>query len=396
MPDPLCLIVSNNFPPSIGGAGTVYAALARAGGGRVHVLCASRDYRTRAALPGIAVHDAACGFPVDRIAEIRPPVGRTGRWRELGIRGRLLLRVWRLWRRHRFAVLIIADDESVGWLMAPAQRLLGLRVVLYSHGDDLGAETARLRARRARQFERADAVVAISDAAARALTGTYGLPRDRITLVPNGVDTALFRPMPPDLTLIEAYGLTGRHVILTVTRLVPRKGVDRLLEALAILLRDMPDLHYLIVGDGPQLAELRARAAQPDIAGHVSFAGAIDAADVPRHMALGEIMVMPNRRMPDGEDDGASLVFLEANACGKPVVGGIAGGAGELITHGANGLLVDGTAPADIAAAIRAILNDPALSARLAAGGRLAAEDAAWPRRAKGFLDLCARLAGPG
>lgn len=394
--DCLCLIVTNNFPPSIGGAGTVYAALARAAAGRVHVLCAGRDYRTGTELPGVAAHDAACGFPVHRIADVRPPPGRAVRWRELGIRARLLLHIWRLWRRHRFPVLVIADDESVGWLMGPARWLMGCKIVLYSHGDDLGNETPRLHARRARQFARADAVVAISEAGARELEGAYSVPRPHITLVQNGVDTAIYRPLPPDPLLIEKYGLARKRVIVTVTRLVPRKGVDRVLDALAILVTDMPDLHYLIVGDGPQLGELRARAGQADIAGHVTFTGAVDAADVPRHMALGEIMVMPNRRMPDGEDDGASLVFLEANACGKPVIGGLAGGAGELVTHCVNGLLVDGNAPPEIAAAIRAILDDPALAARLTEGGRIAAEAAAWPRRATAFLELCTRLARPG
>ncbi len=393
MPSPLCLIVTNNFPPAIGGAGTVYAALAHAAAGRIHVLCAGTDYRDGTIIAAAAAHDAQCGFPVHRIAEIRPPLGAPNRLRELAIRRRLFAHVRKLRRQYGFPVLMIADDETVGWLIAPAQRLLGLKVLLYSHGDDLGAEPARLRARRARQFARADAVVAISEAAADALATGYGVPRERVTLVRNGIDTTRFAPMPPDVALLNRLGLAGRRVIVTVTRLVPRKGVDRVLDAMPTLLRDMPDLHYLIVGDGPQRAELEARAAQPDLAGRVTFTGAVPAADVPRYLSLAECMVLPNRRMPDGEDDGASLVFLEANACAKPVIAGRAGGAGELVRDEVNGLLVDGNDPTAIASALHRLLTEPGLADRLAAHGLVMARAASWDNRARPFLDLCERLA---
>lgn len=395
MANPLCLIVTNNFPPSIGGAGAVYAALARAGGEQVRVLCASRDYRTGAELPGWRAHDTTCGFPVERIDRVRPNLASSGRLAELGIRLRLLCRVVALWRRHRFPVLLIADDESVGWLMRPARRLLGCQVILYTHGDDLAlrAGEERLRARRARRFAWADAVVAVSDAAANDLARGFGVARARITVLPNGIDTDLFRPLRPDPVLAARYGLTGRRVIGTVARLVPRKGVFPVLEAVAALLPAFPDLHYLVVGDGQERAALEARAAQADLAGHVSFAGGVPAEDVPRHLALAELMIMANRRMPDGEDEGFGLVFLEANACGKPVIAGRAGGAVEVVQDEVNGLLVDGADPASIAAALRRLLNDPALAGALAANGLDMARRAAWPVRAQAFLDLCARLA---
>ena len=393
MPAPLCLLISNNFPPAIGGAGTVYAALARASAGRIHVLCAARDYRDGTAIPGVAAHDDDCGFPVHRIADIRLPLGPPGRLRELVIRLRLFLRVRQLCRQHRFPVLMIADDETVGWLIGPAQRLLGCKVVLYCHGDDLGAEPPSLRARRARQFARVEAVVAISDAAARTLTTGYGLARDRITLVPNGIDIARYHPLPPDKALAARHGLGGKRVIATITRLVPRKGVGQVLAALPNILADIPNLHCLIVGDGPQRGELEARAAQPDLAGHVTFTGTVPPQDVPRYLSLAECMVMPNRRMPDGEDDGASLVFLEANACAKPVIAGRAGAAGELVQDEVNGLLVDGADPAAIATALRRILTEPGLAERLAANGLEMARAAAWDIRARSFIELCERLA---
>ncbi|HVC62807.1 MAG TPA: glycosyltransferase family 4 protein [Acetobacteraceae bacterium] len=397
-----CLIVTNNFPPAIGGAGEVYAALAAGAAGRIRILCASSSYLTGEAIGGWRDHDRAVAYAVDRVAEIR---GRLRRQRgrlaalladEVPLRLRLLARVAWLRLRHGCRVLCIADDETVGWLIRPAQCLLACRVVLYSHGDDLAERPGeeRLRARRRRQFARADAVVAVSTACARELGRVFGVPRDRVTVIHNGIDTALFRPLPPDPGLQEKLGLRNRRTIITISRLVARKGIDRVIEALPRILLAVPDLHYLVVGDGPQAAELRALAVRCGIAERVSFVGAVPHAEVPRYLALAELMAMPNRRMPDGEDDGLSLIFLEANACGLPVIGGRSGGAPEVVEDGVNGLLADGGDAASIAAAVTRLLCDADLAARLAGNGVQRAAQAGWAQRSAEFIALCERVAG--
>ena len=389
--DARCLIVTNNFPPTVGGAGEVYAALAGAGGGAIHVLCAATDYRTGSAIP-----PAAAGFPLHRIAAVRPPLvspGLAGRVGELAIRARLFARVAALCRAHRIGVVCVADDEAVGWLIAAVQRVLRRRVLLYVHGDDLAVRVGeeRLRTRRRRQFARADAIVAVSEAAARGLQIVFGVPRARVDVVPNGLDPALFRPMPPDPALVRALGLEGCRVVVTVARLVARKGVDRTIEALA-LLGDIADLRLVVVGDGPERAALGALAGRLGVADRVTFAGAVAHDEVARYVALGEIMAMPNRRLPDGEDEGFGLVFLEANACGKPVIAGRAGGAPEVVRDGVNGLLVDGDDAADVARALRRLLTDPALAEALGERGREMAASATWANRAGAFIAVCVRL----
>jgi phosphatidylinositol alpha-1,6-mannosyltransferase len=398
----LCLIVSNNFPPTIGGAGEVYAALAAAASGRIRILCASRSYRTGKPIEGWREHDRAVAYPVDRIARIRPGLqrhhGRLVRLlvEEVPLRLWLLARVAWLRLRRGYRVLCIADDETVGWLMRSAQLLLGCRVMLYSHGDDL-AETPgqeRLRTRRRRQFAAADAIVAVSAACARELGRVFGVPPDRVTVIHNGIDTALFRPGVADPILQREFGLHGKRVIVTVSRLVPRKGIDRVIEALPSVLKLVPDLHYLVVGDGPQADELRALAVRCGVAANVSFVGAVAHADVPRYLALAELMAMPNRRMPDGEDDGLSLIFLEANACGLPVIAGRNGGAPEVVADNVNGLLVDGNDVAAVAAAIARVLCDADFAARLARNGIQRAANSDWARSGGEFVALCERLAG--
>lgn len=390
--DGLCLLVTNNFPPSIGGAGGVYAALAREAAGRIGILCASRDYRNGGDLPDWRAHDAACGFPVDRIADIRPPLRGGTRLGELLIRARLFARIWALHRRHRFPVLCIADDETVGWLIRPARRLLGCKVILYVHGDDLASRpgAVRLDARRRRQFARADAIVAVSTTGQRDLGARFGVAAGRVSLVPNGIDLSRYKPMPAEPELARSLGLDGKRVIVSIGRLVARKGVDRVIAALPLLRAEFPDLCCLIVGDGPERAALQAQAAA---IGGVVFAGAVPGVDIPRYLALAELMVLANRRLADGEDEGFPLVFLEAMACGKPVIAGNAGGVRDEITQDENGLLVDGDDQAAIAAAIGRVLREPGLAARLTEAGLRTARAAAWPVRARAFMELCERLA---
>ena len=397
-----CLIVTNNFPPTVGGAGEVYAALAAAAGGRIRILCARRSYVTGDEIAGWREHDAAASYPIDRIAHVRVPLRRRrGRLAslvldDLPIRLGLLARVaWARWR-HGCRVVCIADDETVGWLIRPAQGLLRCRVMLYSHGDDLAERPGqeRLRARRRRQFGWADAIVAVSEAAARELGRVFGVARERVTVIRNGIDLALFRPQAADDGLRRTLGLEGGRVITTIARLVPRKGIDRVIEAMPAMLGAVPDLHYLVVGEGPQEAALRELAARLGVAERVHFAGGVPHADVPRYLALAELMVMPNRRMPDGEDDGLSLIFLEANACGLPVIAGRAGGAPEAVDDGDNGLLVDGDDVAAIGAAIIRVLGDRELAARLARNGLRRSGEAGWGGATEAFLALCERLAG--
>jgi phosphatidylinositol alpha-1,6-mannosyltransferase len=399
LPDGTCLIVTNKFPPMIGGAGNIYASLARASAGRIHVLCAWRDYASGTEVPDWRVHDAASGIQVHRIRDIRPGLAmRAGLlprvfrtiWQEPTIRLRLLVHVAALRARYGMRAVCVADDETVGWLIRPVQSLLRCRVGLFCHGDDLAerAGEERTRERRRRQFRIADAIVASSEAAAADLGRVFGVPRERITIISNGVDTLRYRPLPPDPALLASLGLGGKRVIATVARLVPRKGIDQVLRAVARLRNEFPNLLHLVVGNGPDRERLEALANNLDIANHVRFIGQVAANNVPRYLALAEFMAMPHRAEAEGEDEGTPLVFLEANACGKPVIAGRTGGGPDLVAHGVNGLCIDGADLDAVTDAIRRLLVDPAWAGELGEAGLERARTATWERHAAAFVDL--------
>lgn len=382
----LCLLVAHTFPPLIGGSAAVYEALARHASGAIAVLTSRRDHRTGAERPGWREADQGAPYPVHRLGLIRPPLAgglaATLAWAPRAML--LAATVAHLARRHRVRAVCVCDDETVGWLIPFVRRALRLRALAYCHGDDLVETDVRAIARRSRHLASAHAVVAASAFAARRLAEGYGVARERIALIPNGVDLDRFRPGPPDPRLAEALGLAGRRVILAATRLVPRKGVDRLIAALPRVVARAPDAVLVVVGDGPQRADLETMARGLP----VRFLGAQPAERMPDLHRLAEVVALPNREEP-GEADGIPMTLLEAQACGRPVLAGRAGGSPEAVTDGETGLLVAGDDAGAIASALVRVLTDRALAERLSAGALAVSAGRDWRHRAETFLAVC-------
>ncbi|MBK1657559.1 glycosyltransferase family 4 protein [Paracraurococcus ruber] len=391
-----CLLVCHTFPPLIGGSAGVYEALARHAGGAVAVLTSRLDPATGRDRPGWREHDAAVAYPLRRIGLVRPPLPggavrnpllRHAIWAARALR--LAAAVAAMARHHRADAVCLCDDETVGWLVPFVRHVLRRRVLIYCHGDDLVQPDPAARQRRRRRFDQADLVIAAGSFPGRQLIDLYGVAPEHVAVLPNGVDLDRFRPRPPDPVRRAALGLDGRRVILAPTRLVPRKGVDRLIEAMPAIRAGCPEALLLVAGDGPQRPALEALAMATGSASDVLFLGAVPTQEMSTLYSITELVALPNRFEP-GESDGTPLVFLEANACGRPVIGGRAGGTAEAVEDGRNGLLVDGKDPAAIAASVLRVLQDQALAGRLATGALAAARTAGWPARTAAFLALCA------
>jgi phosphatidylinositol alpha-1,6-mannosyltransferase len=175
---------------------------------------------------------------------------------------------------------------------------------------------------------------------------------------------------------------------LTVSRLVPRKGIDKVLEALPVVAGQFPNLLYAVVGDGPQRRALERKAQALGIASMVRFFGAVAHTQTREFYNAAELVLLPNREEA-GEADGLPLVFLEANACAKPVIGGRAGGTPEIVRDGENGVLVDGNDPGAIAVALRDLLGNQEMRTAMGQRGFEMARDWGWAARAAAFLQLC-------
>ena len=185
-----------------------------------------------------------------------------------------------------------------------------------------------------------------------------------------GIDTDHFSPQDAR-ELRKELGLTEKKVIVSVGRLVHRKGQDVLIEAMPAIITEVPQAHILMIGEGPYRSYLENRVKSLGIQERVTFIGRIQYADLPRYICAGDVFVMPSRsRLAGLEVEGLGIVYLEASACGLPVIAGNSGGAPDAVLEGETGLVVDGTKKEDVAAATIALLLDADRSKAMGLRGR--------------------------
>ena len=186
-----------------------------------------------------------------------------------------------------------------------------------------------------------------------------------------GIDTNHFAPQPTATSLRAELGLAEKKVIVSVGRLVHRKGQDTLVEAMPQILAQVPNTHLLFVGEGPHKDYLVKRAAQLGVTQAITFIGRIQYVELPRYICVGDIFAMPSRsRLAGLEVEGLGIVYLEASACGLAVIGGKSGGAPDAVLEGETGFAVDGTSAHDVASAAINLLNNPELAKKMGSRGR--------------------------
>jgi phosphatidylinositol alpha-1,6-mannosyltransferase len=185
-----------------------------------------------------------------------------------------------------------------------------------------------------------------------------------------GIDTEHFSPQNSE-DLRKSLKLTEKKVIVCVARLVHRKGQDRLIEAMPEILRSTPNAHLLIVGEGPYRQQLVKRVDQLKIKDDVTFVGRIGYEQLPEYICAGDLFAMPSRsRFLGLEVEGLGISYLEASACGLPVIAGASGGAPDAVDQGKSGVVVSGVDNDAIAKAVISFLNDPDISKTMGQYGR--------------------------
>lgn len=204
-----------------------------------------------------------------------------------------------------------------------------------------------------------------------------------------GVDVTAFYPEAPDIRYQKQYNLIGKKVLLTISRLVKRKGIDITLQALHEYYMKYPDssLVYLICGKGPDEERLRRIVSELRLSDKVRFAGFIPDSQKRAIYNLSDIFIMPSREEQNGDVEGFGLVFLEANACGKPVIAGHSGGIPSAVKDGVNGVLVDPLTPGDIMQKIEFLLSNYSYATDMGFRGRsLVEQNYTWDRVCERFF----------
>ena len=364
---PRTLLVTNDFPPRAGGIQTYLHAFAeRIPAGELAVYAP--------AWPGAAEFDAAFAHPVHRHpTSLMLPVPSVA------------ARAVRLAREHGATTVWFGAAAPLALLGPHLRRHAGIeRVVGSTHGHEVGWSMlpgARQALRRIGSD--ADALTTISRYTRGRIAAAFG-PLAALEVLPAGIDTERYRPDPAARArLRRRYGLGAAPLVVCVSRLVARKGQDALVRALPLVRDRVPGARLLLVGDGPDGDRLRRLAAQVGVADHVVFTGAVPAAEMPAHHAVGDVFALPCRTRGRGLDvEGLGIVLLEAAASGLPVVAGESGGAPETLQEGRTGHVVDGRDVLALATTVAGLLADPDRARQMGAAGReWMQREWAWPGR---------------
>jgi phosphatidyl-myo-inositol dimannoside synthase len=268
----------------------------------------------------------------------------------------------------RFRPDVTLSMHSVASPAASAiRRALGARTVQYFHAEEV-ATRPKLAIFAAQQ---ADVVIAVSDYTAGLIAATGAAPGD-MRLIPPGVDI----PSDPSPLPVD------RPTLLTVARMEERyKGHDMLVRALVLVRAKVPDVQWIVIGDGSLRTGVEQLAGSYGVSDSIRFLGAVEDEVRDAWLRRTNLLAMASRLPAEGyAGEGFGIVFLEAGAYGKPVVAGHVGGALDAVADGESGLLVDPLDPVAVAEAIAALLLDGELAARLGRAAQRRAQSFAWPK----------------
>jgi phosphatidylinositol alpha-1,6-mannosyltransferase len=348
---PRTLLVTNDFPPKIGGIQTFVEGL----------WCSMPSERVAVLAPrweGAEAYDAAAPFRVVRDQERFMWPGPNLRRKVLGLVDELSIEA------------VLFGDAFPLARLGPDLAARGLPYLVMAHGFDFWLSTMPGTNAWLRRVTARASRVPVCSAFIGKTVRTAVPDHVPVSVLTPGVDIERFRPDLRTDDIRERLGIGRRPLVVCVSRLVTRKGQDVLIRGMRRVRRRVPEAALLIVGGGPAEARLRRMATEAP-SGSVYFAGQVPAEDLPRYYAVGDVFAMPCRNRWSGlEVEGWGIVFVEAAACGRPVIVGDSGGARETLVDGETGFLVDGDHVAEVADAVARLLEDPPLAGQMGKAGR--------------------------
>jgi len=364
------LIYTHEFPPFLGGLATTSYKLAKgigASGIEVVVLApsySSNDKTVDQSLPCKVIRVPGLGNKwVKKISFLELFLG----W---------IFLIKTLINEKPDTVLFITEEaEVVGGLLPffsfnPVVRIAGSGITTCFYENKLAKRILRFPMRRL--YDKSKMIIAVSNST-KELIQSVGVPEEKIEVLYNGVENYMLTK-EPDIVAVdklrEKYGIGDEDkVLLTVARVLPRKGQDTVIKALPMVLKEFPRLKYLIVGEGRYRAQFLELAREKDVSESVIFTGGVKHEETINFIDLADIFIMPNRYW-NNKVEGLPNALIEASARGVPLIAGDHGGSKEAVRNNMTGLLVDPESVEDVARAILEILNDNKRALKMGKSGK--------------------------
>ncbi|MBF0236244.1 MAG: glycosyltransferase family 4 protein [SAR324 cluster bacterium] len=374
------LLITDRFLPHKGGSRIYYYEIAR----RMHIpVLTSHEQDSKN-------FDQQQSFQIFRHWGIRPDY--TGKFKPSNPVGNILLNylpplfwmvVWSMYYAKKLKPEMIhaGGYQFAGMAALVTGKLWKIPFVVYAHGEELlAARGSRyLRYYTNWVFQGADKVIANSEYT-RNLLVQQGVPLDKIQIVNPGISEVFFEKLTMPHETLKRYQLEHKKVLLSVGRLTPRKGHLKVLQALPKILLEHPDLCYVIAGTGDEQTVLANYVKKNQLSNHVIFTGSVTEEELRAWYQACDIFVLANRELSH-DVEGFGMVFLEAGAAGKPVIGGKTGGAVEAVQDAITGFLVDTEMPDQIAEKIVFLFNSPQQRQEMGMNGRKWAKKFLWTKQ---------------
>lgn len=275
---------------------------------------------------------------------------------------------------HKCQNVIFGASAPLGLLAKSLRKAGAKHIVALTHGHEVWwARMPLFSAALRRIGAQADQMTYLGEFTRGAVANVL-LREDHSKLVhlPPGVDLTRFTPGIKSVELQKKWGIDDAPVIVSIGRLVARKGSDQLIKAMPDVLQRFPKSKLLLVGTGNYQKRLEKLVRNLKVQDSVIFAGRVEHELLPDYYRLGDIFAAPCRSRYGGlEVEGLGIVYLEASACGVPVIAGKSGGAPDAVLDGKTGLLVDGRDHREVGAAVIKLLSDQPLRQKMGVDGRV-------------------------
>lgn len=286
---------------------------------------------------------------------------------------RMFIDAFKIIKNEKLDIVQCGQTLPVGLIALLLKVVTKTPYVVYTHGlDVIKPQSNFLRKAVLLQVLNFAAKIFVNSEFTKNEVVKLNIPEEKIVKLTPGIDFKDFLFHFDREKFKQRNNLVGFKIVISIGRLVERKGFDYTIKALPSLLKKFPNTIYLIIGEGPYKAILQRLVREEDVGDNVRFLGALNRKEMIKYLFVCDVLVMPSRVIADqGEVEGFGIVFLEANACGKPVIGSYSGGIKDAVVDGKTGLLVkDPTSVKEVSDKISLLLSNPALAEKLGKFGR--------------------------
>jgi phosphatidylinositol alpha-1,6-mannosyltransferase len=354
-----CVFIGSDFVPKVGGiAQFMYGIMSQLPTEYVEAIAPP--------IPGWELFDRQQKFPIHRLLT-------NSKWAESTRHTKWMFpQFYRQLRKVPDVDIVICCHGTLSLMLAA--RLLkltrGTPFAVFLHGMDILGVRNRSRWVYYKRLLQAADIVFPNSNMLKEVAFTAGVRPEKLHLIHPCINASELKVKIPSNELRQRLGLVGNYIILTVSRLTEAKGVDTVIEALPRVKKTLPNVHYVVIGDGPAQAALESLAEDLGVSGLVSFLGAKAHQEVANFFAMSDVFVMtPYDNSDTVNVESFGIVYLEANFLRLPVVASSAGGIGDAVKHEETGLLVAPGQPAELAQAIIRLAGDEVLSKKLVEKG---------------------------